>query len=89
MDMRPRSAATMTTTTNRKADRKAQQARIAAAQQAAQQAYNTNCCPLCGNSVYRNNALAGWIQCDGFPTGTHRRAGHENDPKCHWQGFTQ
>jgi hypothetical protein len=29
------------------------------------------------------------VQCDGFPAPSHRRAGHLDDPKCNWQGFTE
>ena len=54
----------------------------------AQTAIQTNTCPQCGNGVYVNTTLAGWIQCQGYPDRPYRRAGHENDQKCSWQGFT-
>lgn len=53
----------------------------------AQQALSNNSCPACGNGVYVNQAIMGWIQCHGYPAASHRRAGHENDAKCGWQGF--
>jgi hypothetical protein len=64
-------------------------ARMVVAQQQAYEALKNNRCPLCGNTVYSNNTLAGWVQCDGFPAHSHRRAGHLDDPKCNWQGFTE
>jgi hypothetical protein len=67
---------------------KAQKNRISQANQEAQQALSSNTCPCCGNSVYINTALSGWIQCNGYPAASHRKAGHENDAKCNWQGFT-
>jgi hypothetical protein len=81
-------ATTTTTRSAKKAERLAAEARMNAAKQEAQRAAATNTCPQCGNAVYQNLALAGWVQCHGFPAASHRRPGHENDAKCNWQGFT-
>lgn len=62
--------------------------RMEASKREAQEALRTNRCPMCGNGVYQNLALTGWVQCHGYPTASHRRPGHENDKPCHWQGFT-
>lgn len=63
--------------------------RVFMLQQAAREAIRTNTCPLCGNQVYVNTTIAGWIQCHGYPDPQYRRSGHENDAKCYWQGFTR
>lgn len=44
-------------------------------------------CPICGSSVRRNSALAGWWQCEqyGAPGFRARPA----DPACDWQGFSE
>lgn len=70
-----------------KEEKKTQQERMKAARDEAQNALNTNTCPLCGNSVYVNTSLTGWIQCNGYPAVSHRKPGHEKDAKCNWQGF--
>jgi ssDNA-binding Zn-finger/Zn-ribbon topoisomerase 1 len=49
----------------------------------------TGKCPLCGNTLYRNLALAGWWQCNGYPSPGFRKPGHENDLKCTFQIFTR
>ena len=75
--------------TTKQLERKASEARMEAAKAATRKAVSDNCCPSCGNTLYHNNALAGWWQCNGFPAASHRKAGHENDAKCSWQGFTE
>jgi len=67
----------------------ARTARMEAANAEAEQALRNNHCPQCGNQVYTNNALPGWVQCHGYPAASHRRPGHENDKPCGWQGFTR
>lgn len=67
-------------------EKKAQQARVAAAQAEAQAAIAANRCPCCGQGVRRNLALTGWVQCDGYGAEGFRKAGSRN---CSWQGFTQ
>jgi hypothetical protein len=69
-------------------ERAASKARMDAANQEASCALQNNRCPDCGNGVYQNNALHGWVQCHGFPSKGFRRPGHENDKQCGWQGFT-
>jgi hypothetical protein len=44
-----------------RAENDARSARIAAQKAEAQQTYANNRCPLCGNGVYVNNSLSGWI----------------------------
>ena len=73
----------------RRAAREASDRRIADAKAATQAAVASGICPECGNSIYRNMAMAGWYQCDGYPARSHRRPGHMSDPKCDWQGFTE
>ena len=78
----------MTTSTRaqKSTDRKAQQARIAAAQAEASKALADCKCPQCGQGVRRNLALTGWVQCDGYGAEGFRKRG---SVPCSWQGFTQ
>jgi hypothetical protein len=63
--------------------------RMIKAKAEAKKALEENTCPACGNAVYVNSALPGWVQCHGYPADSHRKAGHESDAKCNWQGFIQ
>jgi hypothetical protein len=76
-------------TREEKQRRAAQQERMEAGHREAQEALRNNRCPQCGNQVYGNSALTGWVQCHGYPSPSMRKAGHENDKPCSWQGFTQ
>ena len=44
-------------------------------------------CPLCGGGLRRNNALAGWWQCEQFGAEKFRK--DASRPSCNWQGFTK
>lgn len=67
-------------------DRKAREARLAAARAEVQRIVATRTCPLCGSALRRNLSLTGWWQCAQFGTEQFRE-----DPRksqCNWQGFT-
>lgn len=70
----------------RKAARTAQAARIAAAKLEAARVVASGVCPLCGQRVRRNLAIAGWWQCIGFGAEGFRVTG---STECSFQTFTE
>lgn len=76
---------TRTERAERRAEHEASKARIAEQQAEALQAFQTDTCPTCGQSVKINNAMAGWVQCSGYGAEGFRAAGSS---PCSWQGFT-
>jgi hypothetical protein len=69
------------------ADRKAAQARIAAAMRETRSIVLAGKCPKCGSALRRNNALAGWWQCEQL--GAEGFRADAAKPSCDWQGFTE
>lgn len=67
--------------------RKAQADRIAKAQQDVRDIVEWGKCPLCGSKLRRNQALAGWYQCEQFGADGFRK--DSSKPACSWQGFTE
>ena len=72
-----------------KARRKRDKERLDFLQAEAQKVVATGKCPLCGNPLHRNLALAGWFQCSGYPCFEMRKPGFESLPKCDFQCFTE
>jgi hypothetical protein len=71
----------------KKAARKASEARIALAHAEAQAALAFNSCPACNRAVKRNLALTGWVQCSQYGAVGFRA--DSAAPNCGWQGFTE
>ena len=55
----------------------------------AREIVNSGKCPDCGSPLYRNNAMTGWWQCEGYPCQQMRHSGFENLPKCEFQIFIE
>ena len=53
----------------------------------AQEVWSGGKCPDCGSGLRRNNALAGWVQCEQY--GAENFRARANDPSCNFQCFTQ
>lgn len=71
-----------------RANQRAESMRRSAESQAeASRALRWNVCPRCGQSVKRNHALTGWVQCVQFGSEQFRRIPFL--PACDWQGFTE
>lgn len=71
----------------KRASRKAANARMAAAIAATKAVVAAGKCPTCGRPLKRNTSLAGWWQCIQFG-GVGFRA-DASKPPCSWQGFTE
>lgn len=69
--------------------REAHKARMERIHRHARAIVATGKCPDCGAPLYRNNALAGWWQCEGYPSPGFRHPGFENLPKSNFQTFTE
>ena len=77
----------MTKQQEKKAARKASDARIALAHAEAQAALAANSCPACSRAVKRNLALTGWVSC--VQRGAVGFRADSSQPSCEWQGFTE
>jgi len=71
------------------ATRTAHQQRMHSLHQQAQKIVTTGRCPDCGTGLVRNLALAGWWQCGGYATATHRQPEYRAVAKCGFQTFTE
>ena len=71
----------------RREERRAQKARIEAAQAATRAVVASGKCPCCGGALRRNLALTGWWQCAQF--GAEGFRADSSKPSCDWQGFTE
>ena len=67
-------------------EKEARKQRIAESHAEAAKALAENRCPKCGQGVRRNNALTGWVQCEGYGAPGFRA---KDSVPCSWQGFTQ
>jgi hypothetical protein len=76
---------TATQRSERRAERKAQEARVATAKAATAAVVATGCCPHCGAKLRRNWSLTGWWQCEQFGAVGFRK--DPNKAACEWQGF--
>lgn len=72
---------------NKKQERAARAARIAAERAKVREVVTAGTCPLCGGKVLRNWSLTGWWQCEQLGAVTHRK--DPSKPSCSWQGFTE
>ena len=75
----------MTARQQKQQQRREAEARMVETRAEAAAALAANECPRCAQSVRRNLALTGWVQCSGFGADGFRAAG---STPCDWQGFT-
>jgi len=75
------------TRSEKMAERKRAQDRIAKAQAEARSIVMTGTCPQCGASLRRNWSITGWWQCEQYGADTHRK--DASKPACSFQCFTE
>lgn len=76
------------TKTNRRAEKKAQEERIAKAKAEAREHVARGTCPECGSVLVPNSALTGWWQCARYACDEFRLPAYKGLPSCHFQCFT-
>lgn len=71
----------------RKAERAASEARIAAAHTETRLIVASGVCPQCGSALRNNLSITGWWQCRQYGAVGFRA--DNSKPACSWQGFTE